>query len=171
LESLWPQEGAKKSQKFNVPSPAPILAPLRGQSNPVIYGHKKAQNSQREIRCLLPFRQNELFHVENRRSEVDQQGMLFARCPQVAQNLGDMLAGNRLGGFEFDDQLTFDQKIHEKLAKKRAVLVVNIDRMLLLDQQAKLAQTMRQTIFVDLLEVAVAKIAMNRKTGLPDHIT
>ena len=81
-----------------------------------------------------------------------------------------MLAGDGLDRFEFHDQVLFNQKVGEEFPEQSAVLVADVDWILLLDGQAKLAQTMRQSVFIDLFEVAMPQVAMDGETCFPDDI-
>ncbi len=81
-----------------------------------------------------------------------------------------MLAGGGLDRFEFHDQLLFNHQVGEEFSEQSSVLVAHIDWVLLLDGQTKLAQTMRQSVFIDLLEVAVPQVAMDGETSFPDDV-
>ena len=50
---------------------------------------------------------------------------------QVTQNLRLVFAGQRLRGLQLDNQLPFDQQIREVITDQRAILVINLDGLLL----------------------------------------
>ncbi len=65
--------------------------------------------------------------------------MLDSRRSQVAKNLCDVFIGDRLAGFEFDDEHAFDEQIGKVFAERRAVFIEYGDRHLLLDVDALFA--------------------------------
>jgi hypothetical protein len=66
---------------------------------------------------------------------------------------------------------TLDQNVGEVVADQGAVLIMDLDRMLLLDGEARLAQTMRQRVLVDFLQVSVPVVLMDVKRDLPHAVT
>src|ERR1039458_5628859 len=53
---------------------------------------------------------------------------------------------------------------------KRAVLVIDFEGILLLHVQAQLPEPMGQRVLIDLFQVAVLVVAVNREPRLPDHV-
>ena len=81
-----------------------------------------------------------------------------------------MLAGDGLDRFELHDQVLFNHQVGEEFPEQSAVLVADIDWVLLLDGQTKLAQTMRQSVLIDLFEMAMPKVAVDGETCFPNDI-
>jgi hypothetical protein len=55
--------------------------------------------------------------------------------------------------FQLDNQLLLDEQIGEIFAEDSAILVINRQRVLLLNIQALFTQPMRQSILVDFLQM------------------
>ena len=82
-----------------------------------------------------------------------------------------MLVGNRLAGFQFDDETIFDKEIGIVIAEDRFISVANSQRMLLFHLHPEFAQPVPQTVFIDLFQVAVAQEPMQFERDLPNPIT
>ena len=81
-----------------------------------------------------------------------------------------MVIGNRANGFEFGNQTLLNQQIRKEFAKFRAVFIENFERVLLFHLQSDFAEPMGEGILVDLFEMAVPMITVDRETGLPHNI-
>jgi hypothetical protein len=103
-------------------------------------------------------------------AEVYQEPMLDVRSAQIAEQLGDMLVGQRADGLQFDDEPLVDEKISEELTQERAVLIEHAERMLLDGGESLFAQPMGEAVFVDFLDVAVPEMAVQREAGFADLI-
>ena len=66
---------------------------------------------------------------------------------QVVQHLSLVLICNGLTCFQFDNKAVVDHEIGEVLANNNAVFIVNSDRVLLLDAEARFPQTINQCVF------------------------
>ena len=86
---------------------------------------------------------------------------------EVAQDLGRVFVGQGLGGLQFHDQDAFDQQVGHIIANERAILVIDLDRMLRLDLRSGLAQPVDEGVFVHLFEVPVPVIDVNVISRLP----
>src|SRR5438046_11776 len=72
--------------------------------------------------------------------------------------------------FQLDNEGERQEQIRDVLSEHGAVFIIDLERILLLDSKPGLAQPMCQSIFIDLLEVPVAQIAMEGEAGLPDQV-
>ena len=90
---------------------------------------------------------------------------------QVAQHLRHMLVGYRARSFEFHHKPSLNQQVGTEIPQNGSIFIVDRKQVLLLNNDALLSQAMNQGIFVDLFDMAVAVIAMNRKTRLTDDVT
>ena len=82
-----------------------------------------------------------------------------------------MFGSQSLAGFQFKDEAVFHKQISKVVAKERTVLVSHLQGSLSFDSQADFSQTVDHPVFVYLLEMPVAKIAMKIEGDLPDLIT
>ena len=73
---------------------------------------------------------DELLNLESRRPEVDEQSVFDLRSTQVAEQLGRVFVGDRLGRFEFDDQDRFNKEIREVFTEHGSVFVEHCQRKL-----------------------------------------
>jgi hypothetical protein len=71
------------------------------------------------------------FHVEYRRSEIDQQARFDATRPEISEELGDMLGQHVPYGLQFNYELVLNEQIRKKLTRQRAILIVYTQGMLL----------------------------------------
>ena len=62
-----------------------------------------------------------------------------------------MLRGQCLRRLQFDNKLVLDKQIREIVAKNRSILIIDCDRILVLDAETGFAQSMGQRVFIDLL--------------------
>ena len=95
--------------------------------------------------------------------------MLDARCAKVAQQLSHVFV-SAFGGLQFNDKHALKKQIRQVFAYYGAVLIINGQRVLLPDMQSDLPQPMSQCILIDLLEMAVAMVLVDRKASLPDRV-
>jgi len=103
-------------------------------------------------------------------AKVDEQAVLDPGRLKVTKNLGDVFVRDLADRFELDDKAVIHDEVGEVFAQQGTVFVINVERVLLLDFEPKLTQTMRQGVFIDLLQVAVAMIEVNVVRGLADGI-
>src|SRR5436309_1524987 len=73
-------------------------------------------------------------------------------------------------GFQFHDEPVVDEKVGVEIAEERSILVINRERMLLLNRQPLLPQAIHQGILIDFLKVPVAMITMNGKARLANCV-
>lgn len=97
--------------------------------------------------------------------------MLDAASAQVAEQLSDMLISQGFARFEFHDEFTLDKEIGEIVTKRCPVLVPNLQCVLLLHLHADLSQTMRQAVLINLLQMSVPQVTMQRERGFANLIT
>ena len=85
---------------------------------------------------------------------------------EVAQNLSLMFGRDGFGCFEFDDQPAINQQIGEVITNQGAILIIDFDRVLLLDFQTGFPQPMCQRILVNLFQVPMPMVGMDVIGGL-----
>jgi len=71
---------------------------------------------------------------------------------------------------QFDDKMLIDEKISEEFAQQGAILVQDIERVLLDDGEVLLAQTMGEAVLVNFFNMAVAEMAVQGEAGFADLI-
>jgi hypothetical protein len=86
-----------------------------------------------------------------RAAEVDEQTVLETGGSEIPEDLGDVFVSELTDGFDLDDEPLVHQEIGEVLPEESAVLVIDIERVLLPNFEAKLPESMRQGVFIDLL--------------------
>ncbi len=74
-------------------------------------------------------------------------------------------------GLQFDNQLTLDKEIGKELTEQGAIFVKHSQWMLLFDADAPFPKPMDEGIFVDLLEMAMSVITMDRERDFADGST
>ena len=89
--------------------------------------------------------------------------MLQPRRPYIAKDLGRVLVGQRFTGFQFHDDLIFNQQVRKIIPQKRPVLIIDSQRDLLLNLYPQLAEAIGQAIFIDLFQMAVLQIYVQIK--------
>ena len=97
--------------------------------------------------------------------------MLNAGRAQIAKDLGHVFVRQGLGSLELDDEAVLHEQVGIVIPNQRPILVINFERMLLLDVQTQLPEAVSQRVFIYLFQVAVLVIAVNREPRLSDHIT
>jgi hypothetical protein len=97
--------------------------------------------------------------------------MLDAGRLQIAEQLGNMLVEHSSDSLEFQNKSAFHQRVSHQVAEQGAILIIDLDGHLLLDLQTKLSQTVHQGILIDLLDVALAMIAMDGKSSFTNDVT
>jgi hypothetical protein len=108
------------------------------------------------------------FDVENRGAEIDEQASLYASGSEIPEQLGHMFVHDVSDGLQLHNELAVDEEIGGKLAQQGAVLIKNIQWVLLDDLHALLSQSVRQGVLVDLLEMPVPVVAMDGETRFAD---
>jgi len=106
-----------------------------------------------------------------RRAKVHEQAVFDAGGTEVAQELSNVFVGKRLHRLQFHDQAVVHEQIGEVFADESAILIVNGQRVLLLHVQAQFAEPVGQGVFIDLFQVAMFVIAVNRERGFPHGVT
>jgi hypothetical protein len=86
--------------------------------------------------------------------------MFDATSAQVAKELRHVFIRQRLAGFEFHNEFTLDEQVRKVVAKDSPVFVQHLQWMLLAHLNARLAKAIRQTILVNLLQMAMAQVAL-----------
>jgi len=79
-----------------------------------------------------------------------------------------MFVGELPTGFQFNQKVCIDHQIGKKITEQRAILIINMEWILLFYIQAKPAEAMSERILVNLFHVTVPQKAMNRRTGFTD---
>ena len=108
--------------------------------------------------------------VEFGRAEVDEQSMLDARGTEVTEELRHVFIEHVRNCLQFDDDCFFEEQVGKKAPQHSAVFVMNVERMLLSDPQAALLQPMHKRIFIDLLDMSIAQVAVDREPRLAHRI-
>jgi len=70
--------------------------------------------------------------------------VIEARRFEVAEHLGDVFVGEIFGCLELDEQTVLNNQVGEVFADDRAILVMNLDGLLLLDGKTREAETVNQ---------------------------
>jgi len=122
---------------------------------------------------LKPLKSEDVFFdLKLRSAEIDQETVFNAGRSQVPKYLCDMLVSQPLAsGLQFNNQAFLDKEIGKIITEKGPILVVHRKRELLLYIKPTLLKTMCQCVFVHLLQVAVAQVAMDFKRSFTDYIT
>jgi len=89
--------------------------------------------------------------------------MLQVRGTKIAEELSNMFVGQSATGLELDQQASLDEEIGEEFAQKRTIFVKDIERMLLDHVDRLFAQTVRESILMHFLRLAMAEVAMQGK--------
>ena len=97
--------------------------------------------------------------------------MLNPAAAQVAQELCDMFICKRFAGFQFNNKFTLDQQVCGIVPKRRAIFVEDLKGVLLFHLDACLAKTVRQAVLVNLLQMPMPQVAMQRKSSFANSIT
>ena len=92
-------------------------------------------------------------------------------CAQIAKNLRGVFVGQRLTGFEFDDQPVVNKQISKIVTQHSSILIPYLKLALLFYLKASLPQPMGQPILIHLLQMPVPKVRVQIKRYLPDPIT
>ena len=96
--------------------------------------------------------------------------MFKARGFQIAQQLGDVLIRQVSHRLELHDQPTLHHQVRLVVPEGRAVLVPDLNRMLLLHVETPLTQTVGQRILINLLHMPVAVKNVDGIGGLPHRV-
>ena len=75
-------------------------------------------------------------------AEIDEQAVLQAGGFQIAEDLGHVFVNYLTDSFEFDDEPAVHKEVGIVFAQQGAVFIIDLERVLLLDGQAELAETM-----------------------------
>jgi hypothetical protein len=82
-----------------------------------------------------------------------------------------MFIHHGFGCFQFNDEFFCNEQVGEKLAQERAIFVVNMKRVLLLDRQTLFTETVREPVLIDFFGVAVTVVFVKGEAGFTDDIT
>jgi hypothetical protein len=104
-------------------------------------------------------------------AEIDQQSVIDPGGLKITQDLRDVLLRRGPARLQLHDQTALHQQIGEILANQSPVFVQDIERRLLFDLEAGLAQPVDQGVFINLLQVPVPVIDMNGISRFPHHVT
>jgi len=77
-------------------------------------------------------------------AEIDEHAVLQARGAEVAENLGGVVVVQGAHGFKFDDGFAVYEEVGEEFAQQTAILVEDIDRVLLVDFRPSLRRRLRR---------------------------
>ena len=97
--------------------------------------------------------------------------MMLVGGAQITENLRNVLGCKRLAGLQLDDQLIFHQKIGEIVTQHCAIFIAHLKGFLLFAFDASHTQPMRQTSFIDLFQMPMPQVSMQRKACLTHPIT
>lgn len=78
-----------------------------------------------------------------------------------------MLIRDALDRFEFDDQTVFNDKIGKIFAYAESIAIKDIQGLLRFDMEAFLLKAMKQSVFIDFLKQARAKVSVQIVSDLP----
>jgi hypothetical protein len=81
-----------------------------------------------------------------------------------------MFVRQGLGCFQLDDEAVIHEQVSVVVTNEGAVLVIDFEWILLFRVQAQLPEPMGQRVLIDLFQVAVLVVAVNREPRFPDHI-
>jgi len=104
--------------------------------------------------------EHQLADLQPRRSEIDQQGMLPPRRPQIAEDLGEMFGHEALHRLDLDDEHILDEDIREILSERRPIPVADPQRILGDGGGSLPLQPVQKAVLLDFFEVAVAEVPM-----------
>jgi hypothetical protein len=116
-----------------------FFAVKKSRSDPKERRERKKQRS----KVILPLARSifcpcVLANLEFVSAKVDQQPVPQPGRFQVAENLGLVFGRDGFGRLQFHDQPAINQQIGEVIANQGAILIIDFDRILLLDFQAGL---------------------------------
>ena len=89
---------------------------------------------------------------------------------EITQDLSLVFVDQGFRGLQFHYQFALHQQVGQVVADERAIFVIDLDRMLLFDVEPRLAQPVRQGVFIHLLQVPVPVIDVDGIGNLPDLI-
>jgi hypothetical protein len=122
------------------------------------------------VRSMQSLRHGKFANLELRRTKIDDGSMFETRRPQVAERLGDMLISYGFGSLDFENEPSLQDNVCDVFTDDGAIFVVYSQRLLLLDIQTPLPQTMDQSVLVHFLQVAGAVIAMDGVAGFANDV-
>lgn len=114
---------------------------------------------------------NKFWDFEFGRTEVDEQTVSSVGRSHVAEDLRDMFVRQSLAGFDFNDQAILDEAVGLVIAQSSSVFIGHAKGSLLRDSEALFAQPVCKAVFINLLQVTVAQIAVKGESGFADWIT
>ncbi len=115
-------------------------------------------------------RQDELADPKAARPEVRNPSMLQSCRPQISRKLRDVFARDCVACLDLHEQATLHQQIRNIVPQDRPIFVIDLQRILRLDLQARLAQAVRKPVLVHLLQVSAAQMPVQRIARLPDQV-
>ena len=89
---------------------------------------------------------------------------------EIAEQLRDMFIGQRARRLKLDNQAILDEQIGVVITNDGAVLVIDLERVLLLHVQAEFAQPMGQGVLIHLLQVAMPVVDVNGVSGFTHDV-
>jgi hypothetical protein len=102
--------------------------------------------------------QGEFADFEFVRAEVDQEAVLQARGLQLTQNLRFVVVRQGFDRFQIYDEFTLHQQVGKVIANERAILIIDLDGVLLFDCQTRLAEPVGQGVLIDFFQVTVPMV-------------
>jgi len=105
---------------------------------------------------------------DQRHVEVDQQAKTLVGETEIGQKLLLVNRGKHLDGFDFDDDLVFDDQIGPESSIDTDVLLDYRNRLLAHRAETPAAQFIRQDGIVNRFQQARAKRRMNAESGIDD---
>ena len=120
----------------------------------------------------LPPTQDEFADLELRSPEINDEPMFNVRSPKVAEQLRDMVIGQRTRGLKFHNERIVDEKIGDIFTKRGAVFIGHRQGVLLQDGTGPpgFAEAVGKSILINFLHVAVPKKSMQSQTRFADVI-
>ncbi len=97
--------------------------------------------------------------------------MLDSGGSKIAEKLTDVFVGERANRFDFNNDSLIDEEVGEEAPQQSAVLVEDVEGVLLNGNVVLFRQAMSESIFIYFFDVAVAKMAMERECGFADLVT
>jgi len=97
--------------------------------------------------------------------------MLQATRLEVSEDLRDVFIRDLASGLEFDNQPAIKHEVCIVFSNWRAILVVDIDGVLLLNTEPELAEAMHQCILIHFLQMTMAMVEVDSISCLTDDIT
>ena len=96
--------------------------------------------------------------------------MLNSGRPKIAEDLSYVFISESFACLQFNNKSVIDKEIRKVITEQSSVLVIDRKRELLFNDKAPFSETVSESVFVDLFQVAVAQKAMDIEAGFADDI-